>query len=515
MRRQDIQLLAHARRGDIKARFDVGRRYLTGEEGFPQHAVLGLEYLSHPSVAGSSTAARIIAEALPLHRLVELGQEATLTFAARNGSASAQFKLGLWHYFFDNEEGLARRWLLEAASSNHRKATETLKALTRPAESQIASVLDVLSTNSEIGIAELVAQALSCATKKQDCALLRKSLIAAMEGVVPHSSSLADSVCNALGSISSVTHGLVISDVVRMEDLLEDCVRRGRTDAMLMLGRALCGLDFGSIPSSSLCSGPNLRRGAALLLRAADAGKAEAWSVLYGIHADNHSSVANPSMSRFFLEKAAAGGCPVSQRKLGTLILKAAASLPEAEQGVQWLFAAFLQGDQKAEALLRTLVISVQGEEVAASEAIDAIRRLDPWMACRLRVARDYGLTKLEALSVDLLTGHRPWGLVVGPNPFVVQSKIAAPRVIPAISSCAGANLRRCVAVVEATKTDRLSLEGDLRKRSARLRQRLGKMGVPDSLFFVELRSSQLDVLRAGPKWAYHFRDLLRCALKD
>ena len=81
-----------------------------------------------------------------------------------------------------------------------------------------------------------------------------------------------------------------------------------------------------------------MRKGAALLLRAADGGKREAWMLLYRVHSDNRASVANPLMARFFLEKAATGGSVPAQRRLGALILRSARTLHESEQGIHWLY---------------------------------------------------------------------------------------------------------------------------------------------------------------------------------
>jgi hypothetical protein len=57
MRRQDIQLLAGARQGDIRARCEVGRRYLLGIEGFPRHTATGLDYLTIRASSSSRTQA--------------------------------------------------------------------------------------------------------------------------------------------------------------------------------------------------------------------------------------------------------------------------------------------------------------------------------------------------------------------------------------------------------------------------------------------------------------------------
>ena len=62
MRRQDIQLLASARKGDTVSRCEAGRRYLSGSDGFPKHLRTGIEYLTHPSVAKMPEAKNAIAE---------------------------------------------------------------------------------------------------------------------------------------------------------------------------------------------------------------------------------------------------------------------------------------------------------------------------------------------------------------------------------------------------------------------------------------------------------------------
>ncbi|MDP3826528.1 MAG: hypothetical protein Q8Q74_08255, partial [Polaromonas sp.] len=90
MRRQDIQLRALARNGDIGARLEVGRRYLLGIEGFSQHSSTGIDYLTHPSVCDLPGARILIAECLPLDELLLLGQQESLRKAALSGSALAQ-----------------------------------------------------------------------------------------------------------------------------------------------------------------------------------------------------------------------------------------------------------------------------------------------------------------------------------------------------------------------------------------------------------------------------------------
>ena len=112
MRRQDIQLLALARQGDVAARCEAGRRYLRGSDGFAQHIGTGLDYLTHPNLKGSTQAACIIAENLALDDILQMQQDASLAQAAAAGSAGAQVKLAAWLCVRHGKLGEATRWLL-------------------------------------------------------------------------------------------------------------------------------------------------------------------------------------------------------------------------------------------------------------------------------------------------------------------------------------------------------------------------------------------------------------------
>ena len=95
MRRQDIRLLALARQGDLAARCEVGRRYLLGADGFPQHLGTGLEHLRQAARQDAGRAARVLAECMPLHDLLQAGERPMLERAAAHGSAIAQMRLAV------------------------------------------------------------------------------------------------------------------------------------------------------------------------------------------------------------------------------------------------------------------------------------------------------------------------------------------------------------------------------------------------------------------------------------
>lgn len=513
MRRQDIQLLATARSGDPAARCELGRRYLLGERGFFRHPTVGLEYLSHPTVAGSERASIVIAESLPLHDIVRFDQHRPLSIAARAGSATAQVKLGVWNFLtcWDGEE--SRGWLERAAGAGHIVASSALRLLVQCPTQPPPSFLLTLGAAPGIDYDALMPWALRRAVGIDDQRLLERTLRCALEVVPRASDELADATCEALESAARWPGFRLPPLRERLESLLKNAVLRENAAAALILGRALCGIDEGPLHHSSIAAGHNMRKGAALLLRAADAGKEQAWMLLYRVHSDNHASVANPLMARFFLEKAAAGGNVLAQRRLGALILKSATSSGESERGIQWLHVAAEGKDPWATELLGSLVLPVSGNEEEAASALDTIRQQDPWLACRLRTSRDFGLTKPEALSVDVVAGLRPWGLLVGPISSASPGRPCGARAIPALSAEALVNLRRSAAFLEHARREGAFVEGDLRKRSMRLRQVLERCGIDESLFFARAKSTKLNALRQGTKWAFHARKPLSSAL--
>jgi TPR repeat protein len=143
-----------------------------------------------------------------------------------------------------------------------------------------------------------------------------------------------------------------------VESLLEDCIRRGNTTAELLLGRALSGVDTQALPASLLTTGQNLRRGAALLLRAADAG-ADAR------HGWSSTASMQTTVRRFPIRRwrGSSSRRPHSrarlcaQRRLGALILRSATTVHESEQGIRWLHQAARRQDALAAQLLGSLVL--------------------------------------------------------------------------------------------------------------------------------------------------------------
>ena len=513
MRRKDIQLLAEARRGNPAARCEVGYRYLTGNDGFQRHIPTGLEYLAHQSVENLPEVANIIAATLPLQDLVELDQLAALHAAAFAGNASAQFKLGIWRILWRNQypEGLV---LLDFAHrQGYADLSDGLTALRQnPTDQGFIRFLRLTSEPNSFDETKIITLAAQKALLKRDIDAATRCLRLLFEST----SVITDETASILFQTVQLAEQMDESMTGFPTSTVQECLERkcGGLDyeAAYFLGRALCGIDCGKVAATSVAATTNFRKGVALLLRAADNGQKSAWLHLFRLHSNHRLSVANLEMARFCLEKAAAAGIVIAQRQLGAAILRESKTLATSEGGLAWLFKASRKGDEIALQLLSSFVLPTSGSNEEADRDILIVNRHAPWLSMRMQLSRDFGLTKLEALSVNPVEGSREWGLVVGPNPFIVQRKVSAPRAIPGLSEDRLIRLGVVSDFFAQLQRDGDVIQGDLRHRMQTQRTLFKRFHLKENRFFAETTSTQLDALRQGPKWASRNRDLLSTA---
>jgi|GEM_PF-396866 len=519
MRRQNVQLIALARQGDPIARIEVGRRYLLGIEGFARHVQTGLDYLTHASLRHNEQAARIVGESLSLQEVVQLDVLPLLAFAAKTDSAVCKFKQGLWTLAVGRDEHEAAKLMSAAAAAGHEAAQRALDALQRSdsdtdsAASPLQRVLQSLAADTGIDADAVALMAARSALDAADLAHLLDALAAGTSLQPKGNIELDDFVVQATRLAAQQQRDVKRLSPELVEASLDRRAHQGDSWAAFTLGRALCGIDADGLAASDLSAAPALRRGTALLFRAADAGWTDAWLHLYRLHADQKLPIANAQLARFCLEKAAHVGNRQAQTKLGALMLKSSGTLAETEQAISWLHKAATEGDDHALELLSSLHLPLRGSAAEARSAIEEVRRDYPWLALRMQLSRDFGLTKLEALCVDVADGLRPWGLVVGKNPFIVQSRLSAPRAIPALTAAALDNLRRTAMLLADSGGDGYALEGDARRRSLLQRRAFERLGLDEAMFFAKASTNELDTLRQGPRWAFRAKAQLQMAL--
>lgn len=514
MRRQDIQLRVLARSGEIGARLEVGRRYLLGVDGFTKHSPTGIDYLKHPSVCDLPRAHICIAECLPLDELLHLGQQESLRKAAHAGSSIAQLKFGTYLLTHAGKAAEAAAYYSRAAATEACAASALLICGSVDNSERLPRILRLLMDDKRENGCAIVEFAAREAQVAGDLPRLRLCVHAATALMPKPTRAISELVVAMLQMAEHASESLQEMPVQFIQASLEMQNGQGNLNATFALGRALSGINCGTLKPSILADSSSLRKGTALLLRAADSGQDEAWLHLYELTSRHRCSVANPQMARFFLEKAAACGIAAAQRKLGALMLCESCSITKSEQAISWLYrSARLGKDLLAQQLLNTLVLPVTGSDLEANVAIEELDRSDPRLATRLRLARHFGLTKLEALVVDPAEGKRPWGLVVGRNPFIRQIRLAAPRAIPALSDDALVDLERAVTLFGRQRLSCDHSEGNLRSRSDNQLRTFERHNLREYMFFATVNSTILDSFRVGPKWAFRARHSIHLAL--
>jgi TPR repeat protein len=505
LRRQDITLRRAARLGDGPAKMELAKRYLQGDQGFPRHVALGLEYLGDP--VGDVEALTLIATSLTLQELCEFGRIGVLEQAAGHDRALAA-KLAIWQIATGSpEKGLEGLTLAMGDRS-----LPIRQAWARPdgagkLEAALRAAAPVLRINA--GAVAMAAAKILLERQQIEEASLALCATLALDGASETTNRMIAKLLWITEHTSTRLRHLRAEDVQLA--LEQQCVEADSW-AWFTLGRALCGIPCGLNAPTSLVRRENLRRGSALLMRAGDAGVTEAWQHLYSVNSNPRCSVANPELARFCLEKAALHGHAESQRRLGALLMRDATNLPASEEAISWLARAMEQGDLHARKLLRSLVLPVQGTAGEASAAIAQVEAQAPWLAARLKIARHYGLTKLEALTFDPVAGARSWGIVTGAQSFSSQSRLSAPRAVPALVPRALEDLRRAVSLFSSMDAKGI-LEGNLRRRSTVLRRVLLQLGVEEQMFFADADSHSRDRLRVGTRWAHFMREPLNDAL--
>ena len=201
-------------------------------------------------------------------------------------------------------------------------------------------------------------------------------------------------------------------------------------------------------------------------------------------------------------------------RRLGALILRSGTTVHESEQGIHWLHLAARRQDALAAQLLGLLVLPVAGSDAEADAAIDAVRREDPWLACRLRTAKGF---RPDQAGGDERR-HRRQGSGPGGWSSVPTRPSRRPswrrlepsrRFDPRPSRTCGGPSR------SSNSRDR----ADLRSRATGANAPTVCATVSNDpastnpLFFAKVRSTVLNSLRQGPKWAFHAQQPLRMAL--
>jgi hypothetical protein len=467
----------------------VGRGYLRGEPPFGSHPETGVRYLVRAADAGCVDALNSIAETLSLQELVRYQLLPQLHQGAARGLHVAEYKLGLWLSTEIEGRPLGQFWLRRAAAGGLAEARLALaEALAQEAlPAAMCDAIRLLRAECLAGNVRAWAPLAQAALDAGDLALFRGSLQRACE-----------TDCGGKGALPAlIVEALVLErrrDVPALDcpaPLIRAALMQqtdaGDARAMLLLGKALCGLDEALRRRADLASGRGLRHGLMLLTFAANAGEVDAWLALASLYGSRRRLPFATASHRYCLERAAAMGSAVASVQLGQLLLDTARTGQDLQHAMELLWPAAQQGNAAVRALLGNLVLPVAGDLEAARSAVALVSARNELLAARLWLGRTFGLTRHEALTLDVRRAIRSWGLWVDTSGFFTQRRKATPRVVPVTSSDAAAALQRGTRLFENVNASALGPEGNYRSRVYTMRAVFNRLKLSETLFFAEV----------------------------
>jgi TPR repeat protein len=246
-------------------------------------------------------------------------------------------------------------------------------------------------------------------------------------------------------------------------------------------------IDGRRIPGDSASSSgaANFKKAVRWLQQAGEQGLAEAWYALSRIYVKPEFSQRNVVEAQKYLERAAEMGYRDAQLECGNAAWRARRENEGNDvRAVFWLQKAAAQGCAKAAAMLR----KIAPRDASAWRELGALPGRDiseyPLLAARLELALAFGLSRAEALLLDVRHADRGHCLVVDIRASYGRSRR---RLVPVETAQERQLLDRIVRLFENVDCGPGGPEGNYRQRLYRLRTLLPESGGPESPLDLDL----------------------------
>jgi TPR repeat protein len=255
----------------------------------------------------------------------------------------------------------------------------------------------------------------------------------------------------------------------------------GDRNAQLALGLWFARMDGEGRRQSSGIAAVNFKRAIRWLTLAGEQGLAEAWFALSRIYLKPEFSQRSVAEAQSYLERAAEMGHRGAQLECGMYAWRNRRTDEQSDvRAVYWLQKAAAQGCAEAEAALMRVVAAPKEASWMSSIVTCLTRELlesQPLLAARLELAALFGLSRAEALLLDVKAADQGHCLVVDIRASYGRSKR---RLVLLRTARERQALDRIVRLFESIDSGPDGLEGNYRQRLYRLKTWL--QDVPDDL---------------------------------
>lgn len=516
--RKDLALIRAARANQAGAQLLLGKRYLFGGEGLPQNLQTALHWLDRAARQDEPEAWLLIGEHIPYDTLVQSGNPlsyllwyeraydagilpaawvfASLVFADENASVDAGLaKKALSALQKAATTGLPEaQWLLareqhraDIARSIEQEQSPDLEALYRQSE---AASWARKAADAGVEQAQHVLAEAAWVHSDWD-AFLRRAVPLARELVAQYAAQTAqlnaplEAFASELGAanlqlLSRLTGVLAAAEGTSGEDLLAFLELQAYAqdrDAQLMLGSVLARIQTDDIHMTLDAGSANYKKAIRWLEFAGEQGLPEAWYRISVIYMKPEFSQRSTEDAYHYLERAADMGHSQAQYECGAKAWRHRREAADNDvQAVYWLQKAAVQQHREARALLA----KIAGEATPEAWAIEARSHLThqmmveaPFLTARIELAAVFGLSRPEALLLDLHAADKGHCLVVDIRAHYARSKR---RIILVSTGEERHTLDRLGRIFEGIDAGLEGPEGNYRQRQYRLKTILSLM---------------------------------------
>ncbi|MDM5175919.1 SEL1-like repeat protein [Massilia sp. DJPM01] len=449
--REELALIRGARAGRAQAQLELGTLYLFGSAGLPKSLPTALHWLDRAAQQGCATACQLIGTHIPFDVALQSQRPVACWFGQafdegnlRAGLVLAQLILGghggavpgpgrREQAFAALEAGAAAglaeaQWLL----SQHRRLADTLAApaaaplppavraadprwLQRAADSGMPQAqLSQLDHDWDDGLTDAyAARALPLAR-----ALVRQL------GTIPRSAgqlgqadvTLLSRCARALAAGAAAGEDGGAADEAEIRHFFELAAAEHDAHAQMAVGLWCARMQVDGKRIAVGEGSANFKKAIRWLTLAGNQGLAEAWYALSRIYIKPEFSQRNVLDAQRYLERAAEMGYRDAQLECSNSAWRARRENENNDvRAVYWLQKAALQGCLQAATALHKIAPRCEGAAYTETGALSAygLGSAHPLLAARLELAALFGLTRAEALLIDVKAADQGHCLVV------------------------------------------------------------------------------------------------------
>lgn len=505
--REELLIIRAARTGQPLAQLALGKRYLFGSASLPQSHATALHWLEKAAEQNQQEAWMLIGE----HVSFETAQQ-----------AGDPLRVGLW-YERAFEGGSARAGLVLAmlvftcwARADALLRQKSLRALQLAAEAGLPDAQWLYA--QQLGMHELLttpAAQITPQVRNRREVIIDWAARAAKGGVVDAQRALADyswimgdhlrylffalpvaqdidrrhsrassqrktHSASDLELLARCAKALILTadrNVRLIERYLRMAAEGGKNGAQLAYGLWIARMDESGGRIAGLPGVAHYKKAIRWLSQAAEQGEPAGWYAMSRIYLKPEFSRRSISESRRYLEMAAVAGHQRAQLELGLVAWRSRRLDPRADvRAVYWLQKAAGQGSTEAKALLEKIAPAPRKVDWASAARSSLGREVSsqyPFLVARIELAHWFGLTRAEALLIDVEAADHGHCLEVDIRHVHPRSRR---RLIPVASGEQRQALDRAARTFDAGDTQPdLGPEGSYRQRLYRFRALMGQ----------------------------------------